>query len=60
MAKPKTKITPEEQLKLYEAIRRERMKEDGYYDGRFRRRVEKDKKKEKSRTHCREKVRWEE
>lgn len=52
------KISKEELLRLERQIRREEWVEELAYDGRLAPKVFKDKKKEKSRRKCREKVRW--
>lgn len=50
------KITKEQILLIERKIRRQMAKENGYYDGRMRNCVFKNKKKEKNKRKCREKV----
>lgn len=52
------KISKEDLLLIERRIRREEWVESLAYDGRLSPKVFKDRKKEKSRKRCREKIRW--
>ena len=56
----KTKLTKEDLLRIDRAVRRELAKEAGYYDGRNRPTIYRDRKKEASRRSCRGKVQHDE
>lgn len=61
MAKQKElKVSKEDLLRIERQIRREEYIEEGAYDGRLAPKVFKDRKKEKNRRRCREKIQWDE
>lgn len=54
--KPKSKITRDDFLKIERQIRREEFIKEGAYNGKLRPQIIPDKKKEKNKRKCREKV----